>query len=139
MRAVCAAALLPLLGACDLPADPRGSLAAAERRGTLRVGGGDSADAADERALLARFARHRGLELAWRGGCANELLLDLESARLDVVAVGLRPDNPWQARVGFTRPWRSGRGTTLVFAVPPGENRLLLALDRFLHEAERAR
>ena len=140
-RALGAAALLALLTApaCGpWPRDPEGTLARASG-GTLRAGAaeappwitrsGDGA-AGPEAELVEAFARSIGARVEWRWGAAEDHLAALERYELDVVAAGLTADSPWQRRVGLTRPWRGAGRTGRVLAVPPGENRTLVAIER---------
>lgn len=123
--------MLVLVPACGIPHDPHGSLEQAESRGTLRVGIAAGERSRAERRLVEAFAKRRGLTVAWSEGAGPDLLARLERFELDVVACSLGPDDPWKKRVGLTRPWH-GEGGPVVLAAPPGENRLLVALDRFL-------
>jgi hypothetical protein len=59
-------------------------------------------------------------------------MTELEAYRLDLVAAGLTDDDPWSERTGFSKPWKiEPDGTRRVLATAPGENALLVALDRF--------
>lgn len=148
-----------LLAACGavLPRDPEASLARAEERGALLVGVAESppwvvrrgGEAAGVEADLVRgFAAGRGLRVEWRWGGVEEHLGALERFELDLVAGGLTSDSPWGKRVALTRRYVATRRpgerkpARHVLAVPPGENRLLGELERFLggeEDAVRAR
>jgi hypothetical protein len=69
-------------------------------------------------------------------GSESELIERLERHELDLVAAGLEETTPWVKRVGFTRPYlrwpEDGRAVGRVLAVPPGENRFLLEIERRL-------
>jgi polar amino acid transport system substrate-binding protein len=152
-----AAVLLAACAGVDLPRDPESTLSRAEERGRLRVGVAESppwvvrrgGEAAGLEADLVRgFAAGRGLEVEWVWGGAGEHLAALEKFELDAVAAGLTADSPWSKRVAFTRRYvetrRPGerKPARHVLAVPPGENRLLVALESYLggeEEAVRAR
>jgi hypothetical protein len=130
------------VASCDLPRDPNQALERARnatlvagvteappdlvRRGGVAVG--------PEAQLIEEFARTIGAAVEWRWGSSEEHLRAAERFELDVVAGGLRHDSPWLGRVGFTRPWSSGPDGDRVLAVPPGENALLVALDRSIED-----
>jgi hypothetical protein len=117
---------LALLAACDLPRDPRGTLAAAAERGTLVVGvaesppwvvrQGDQA-AGVEADLVRAFAAELGAEVEWVWGGLDGHLEALERFELDLVAGGLAAGSPWSKRVGFTRAYLEAEQ---VVGVPPG-------------------
>lgn len=116
---------LALLGACDLPRDPRGTLAAATD-GRLVVGVAESPpwvvrqgdEAAGVEADLVRaFAADLGAEVEWVWGGLDAHLEALERFELDLVAGGLVAGSPWSKRVGFTRAYLEAEQ---VVGVPPG-------------------
>jgi polar amino acid transport system substrate-binding protein len=148
-----AAAVLAACAGVDVPRDPERTLARAEERGRLRVGvaesppwvvrrGGEAIGV--EADLLRGFAAGRGLGVEWVWGGADEHLAALEKFELDALAAGLTADSPWSKRVAFTRRYvetlRPGgrKPSRHVLAVPPGENRLLVALESFLGGEEEA-
>lgn len=131
---------------CDLPRDPNDSLARARRSGLhvgavvsppwvlperphqTRPGGGIEVE------LIDAFARSLGADVTWSIGPEQLLAERLRSFELQLVVGGLHEDNPYLKHLGSSRPY--GEPLTSrprVIAVAPGENRLLLALDRFLH------
>jgi polar amino acid transport system substrate-binding protein len=131
--------VLPL-ASCELPKDPQHTLEQA-RGATLRVGAVDSppyllrtgkAAAGPEAELLRAFARSIDADIEWRWGALDEHMTALEAFELDVVAAGLTTASPWKKSVGFTRPWRVEGKRKRVLAVPPGENRILVALERII-------
>jgi len=150
------ALLLAAAGCHPFPKDPESSLEKARRRGALRVGvseappwvirDGDEARGV-EPALVRSFADSLGLAVEWRWGSVEEHAAALEELGLDVVAAGMTEGNPWTRKIGATRPYyeeRAVRGAggrrgarRHVLAVPPGENALLVRLERHL-EARRS-
>jgi polar amino acid transport system substrate-binding protein len=117
---------LALLTACDLPRDPRRTLASAAERGKLLVGVAESPpwvvrrgdEAAGVEADLVRaFAAELGAEVAWVWGGVDEHLGALERFELDLVAAGLEGGSPWSKKLGFTRPYLEAEQ---VVGVPPG-------------------
>ncbi len=137
--------------ACDgMPRDPERSLETA-RGGTLRVGvtdappwlerprpGGPGAEPSGPEAELVRaFAASIGARVAWVPGPLDDLMERLERFELDLVAAGLTEGTAWQGRVGLSTPWLEEEGRPpRVLAVPPGENALLVALDRHILRAD---
>lgn len=142
------ALLLPLasVAACDIPRDPRSTLERA-RGATLEVGAvaappyllrsGDGATG-PEADLIRAFARSINAEVAWHWAPLDEHMASLERFELHVVAAGLTTASPWKSAVGFTRPWRVEGRREHVLAVPPGENRTLVALEALI-QARRGR
>lgn len=137
-------ALTGLIAGCDaLPKDPEGTLSRA-RGGVLRVGVSeaapwvvDSAGAPAEPAgiepdAIRAFARSLDAEIQWHRGGADEVLRLLEHRELDIVAAGLTRASPWNGRVALTRPYARAGGDERVLATAPGENALLVALERHL-------
>lgn len=134
--------LVAATSACGpFPRDPEGTLEDVEGR-VMRVGAAESppdlvrsGDGATgpEAELVEAFARSLGdarVEWIWLG--PDEALHRLERFELHVVAAGLTRKTPWKAHVGLSRPWRGRGDTARVLAVPPGENRFLVALDRHI-------
>lgn len=129
------------LVACDrFPRDPGGTLEAA-RAGTLRVGvteappwivrSGDEAGG-PEAELVRSFAASIGARPEWVWGGADENLARLERRELALVAAGLTQSSPWNGRVALTRPHATAGKEKHVLAAPPGENALLVALERHI-------
>ena len=148
-RAVCAAALFALLpaGACsDYPGDPERTLERT-RGAVLVVGGTDSPPwlvrtgsgaAGPEAELIEELAATLDSRVEWRWGALEEQLEALERFELAMVAGGLTRATPWKARVALTRPWIRAGEADHVLAVPPGENAMLMAVDRFVEGRRRA-
>lgn len=137
-------AVLLLSGGCNLPQDPEATLERV-RGGTLRVGisenppwtglAGDSANGL-EAELLDRFANELSAHIEWTPDTEGDLLPALERGELDIVICGLHDGTPWRDRVGLTQPYLTIGNKKHVMAVAPGENRLLLELDRFLQMSD---
>jgi len=127
--------------ACDLvaslPRDPDHTLDRVHAEHVLRVGYVDappyaSAQGGVEMNLVAAFAQAHGADVSWRAGTEGELLRALEEGALDVVVAGLDAQSPWRDHVAFTRPWVRTGETKRALAARPGENELLVALERHL-------
>lgn len=123
-RAALAAALL-FVAACDIPQDPRNTLA--EVTGdTLYVGVTEAPPwvektATDPRGiepyLVREFARSIGAEIHWSWGPTEEIMEALSLHELDLVIGGFTRRTPWRKHVGLTRPYHS---TVVRVAGPPG-------------------
>jgi polar amino acid transport system substrate-binding protein len=108
------AALMPLaLAACRYPDDPDGTLDRVTG-GTLRVGVLEAAPLAAwqgetpagvEVDLAAGLAAELDARPAWFRRRDTALRRALEERELDLVLGGLLEDDPWSARLAFTRPW----------------------------------
>jgi polar amino acid transport system substrate-binding protein len=81
---------------------------------------------------VSSFAASMGVRVEWYHGGADELLHRLARRELDVVAAGLAEDSPWRHEVGLTRRYGEASGSGRVLAVAPGENAMLVALERHL-------
>jgi ABC-type nitrate/sulfonate/bicarbonate transport system substrate-binding protein len=82
--------------------------------------------------LVTAFAHSLGARVEWHNDSEAALFEKLEKFELDVVVGGLTADNPWAVKVGFTRPYVEADGKGHVVAVAPGENRLLVEIERAL-------
>lgn len=143
-----AAVLVLLLSGCDSwPADPRNSLAAAEQRGALRVGvvanppwvetNSPEAPAGLESELVSEFASQLGLDVEWHSDGVEQQVDALKNFELDLLIGGFSAANPWKAEVGqtfiyFSEHKQSGSLGDHVMLTAPGENALLMALERYL-------
>ena len=144
-RLLCLLASLSIAGGCVLPRDPNGTLNRVTG-GTLRVGisphppwtdwKGDASPTGIEIELIERFASELGAEVVWVRGSETPLLKSLEQYKIDLVAAGMTDDHLWKDRVGLSRPFAETAAGRHVLAAPPGENRFLLRLDRFLARQE---
>ena len=142
-RLLLALGLAATLVACsDYPRDPERTLQRIEG-GALYVGvsqdppfvhGGGTAVRGREAALVRELARTHDARMVWIHGGHDDLMRRLETFQLDLVIGGHDRDSPWRRRVASSRPYRiadgHGRVIERVAALPPGENRWLLAFDR---------
>lgn len=145
-----ALALLLVLSGCDRwPDDPRDSLAAAEQRGALRVGvvanppwvepNPPGAPGGMESELISEFADQLGLQVQWHHAGVEQQIEALKNFDLDLLIGGFSAAHPWQAEVGQTFPYfidnrqDGARGKHLILSAP-GENALLMELERFLFD-----
>lgn len=135
-----------LLACGELPRDPEDSLDRA-RGGTLHVGVSaaapwiietSAAPDGSEAEIVRSFGRTIDARVEWVWGGTEENLTRLERGELDVVAAGLTMRSPWSGRVALTRPHVVIRGSAgggeerHVLATAPGENALLVALERHI-------
>lgn len=140
MRALVPAVVLMLLSSCDLPRDPEETLQRV-RGGTMRVGltanppwttyEGEQPGGI-EATLVRQFAETLNANVEWTNGSEAQLMERLHQGHLDLVIGGLDDKSPWTTHAGFTRPYITFADKRHVMAVPHGENRWLLELDKFL-------
>jgi ABC-type amino acid transport substrate-binding protein len=149
LRSAAAALLLmPLMVSCGLPRDPEGT---SERIGSthaLRVGVSDNPPWASmsgaepqgiEPELVRRFAASIGAKPEWTRGSETTLVKSLKQHDLDLVIGGFEKRTQWSSTAGITQPFaRDSDGKQHVMLAAPGENRFILALDRFLTDRIRA-
>lgn len=141
-------ALLAFTSGCERwPADPQNSLTAAIDRGALRVGvlanppwvelGDPDVPAGMEVDLVTEYAEQLGVDVQWHTDGVEQQIEALTSYQLDLVIGGFSAAHPWQAEVGQTFTYfkepgvRGARGKHVVLTAP-GENALLMSLERFL-------
>jgi polar amino acid transport system substrate-binding protein len=137
---------LGVLVACDLPLprDPGHTSERIASERVLRVGvsehapwvvrspGGEPGGL--EVQLVLALAREQGARVQWHWGQLESLFVALSANELDLAIAGIDADTPWDDRVGLTEPWyEPSDDSQLVLALPPGENRWLGTVDRFLH------
>lgn len=144
--------LLLVVAGCqgNFPADARGSLDRATE-GELRVGIAENAPwtevapdgsvSGTEVELLNDYAETIDAEIRWIPGGENVLAAEMKEGNLDLVIGGLASDVPWTSEIALTRPYATAQGpdgkpVDIVMGVRPGENALLVDLERYL--AERA-
>jgi len=140
-HAVLALLALPLALGCHLPHDPEGTHLRV-RGGTMRVGitenepwtrlEPEEKPRGLEVELVQKFARQLEAEIEWVRDSESNLIERLHRGELDLVIGGLTQSTPWSDRVGLTQPYVELPDKKHVMAVPQGENRWLLELDRFL-------
>ncbi|EAQ80882.1 hypothetical protein DSM3645_12716 [Blastopirellula marina DSM 3645] len=125
---------------CEFPRDPHGT-ADRVRGHVLRVGMTQQAPWAVEQngersgfevELVQKLAAEQQAKIVWQAGNESELVKRLERGELDLAIGGFVRPTPWEGRVALTRSWGDAAGLEHVFLVPPGENRWLLLLDRWL-------
>jgi membrane-bound lytic murein transglycosylase MltF len=143
-----------LLAGCDqLPRDSAGALKRIQTGGEMRVGvaehepwvrwEGDRATGL-EAELIEQWAQTLGVRVIWRKDALTELVQALHRRELDVIAAGLEETTPHASEVALSQPYlevpdRRGKKTPRALAVIPGENALLLSLDRFLTQQDEAK
>lgn len=116
----------------------------------LRVGASVSSDRVQLQAgepigpepdLIHGFADSLGAQVRWRVDGEEELVTAMEHGEIDVMIGGLTARSPWADKIALTRPYASstdhGQTAEHVLAVPLGENAMLVALERYLDEADR--
>lgn len=127
------------LTACDMPLDPENTFDRASQN-VIRIGLTEQSPwiiikdkqySGTEVQLVEAFGQQLGARIDWHEGSESVLLEALERYELDMVIGGLKKSIPWKS-VGFTRPYYTKGDDEHVMAVPLGENRWLLELERFL-------
>ncbi|HYF19194.1 MAG TPA: transporter substrate-binding domain-containing protein [Ramlibacter sp.] len=135
------AALLPACG--DFPRDAEDTLKSIRAGRPLRVGwsvaapwvrAGAPEPGGLEPDLVRAFAATLGARIEWRQASQEQLVEAVQQHAIDLLVAGLEESLPWSGRVGTTQPYVEYAGRKRVIALPPSENALALALDRFLHE-----
>ena len=132
----------------SFPADSQGTLERATG-GELRVGvsenppftqvAPDGAVSGSEVELVTEYAETIDAEITWVPAGENVLAAEMKAGNLDVVIGGLPADAPWTSDIALTRPYTQttgpdGKTMKIVFGVTPGENALMIDLERFLAE-----
>jgi len=133
--------VLLMVAGCGIPHDPRGTLERA-KGGKLLVGATASAPWVSFRNdepegievdLVRGLAHELDATVHWRRGSETELLESVERGELPLVIGGLKASTPWSRQVALTQPYfETPNGYQHVMAVPQGENRWLLELERYL-------
>lgn len=141
------AAVLVLSGCqASFPADAQGTLERATG-GELRVGisenppwtqvAPDGTVGGSEVELVTGYAESIDAEIEWMPAGESALAAEMKAGTLDVVIGGFPKDAPWTSDIAFTRPYTTttgpdGKKVEIVLGVPPGENALLVDLERYL-------
>jgi len=137
-----------LLTACALPRDPDGTSARIASSHELRVGVTDSPPWVDAKSaepkgiepdLVRAFASQTGAKVAWSQGSETQLVKSLHDGELDLVIGGFDKKTQWGSTAGVSQPYaEDADGKKRVMLAVPGENRFILALDKFLTAHMRA-
>ena len=145
------------LGACGLPKDQDGATTRIDASHALRVGASSNPPwvivegaqvSGIEPALVQAFAGTLGARVQWVVNGETPLMQALEKRKLDLVVGGITTKSPWTKRLGTSLVYAKAgflpdgsprlvpgkQGHVILSA--PGENRLLLRLDRFLYAAK---
>jgi polar amino acid transport system substrate-binding protein len=126
MRRVAVLIAVLLLGGCQYPRDPEGTLDRV-RGGTLRVGVAPVEPwEAVERELVRQFARTLDARVEWVEGTESELMAALAGRQLDLVIAGLERSSVWMTEAALTRPYVT---TQSVIGAPNPESARRLSED----------
>jgi polar amino acid transport system substrate-binding protein len=133
--------LLSLAG-CGLPRDSAGTLDRLQggeiRAGITanppwtRIADPDAGPSGVEVRLLNEFARLQGAQVRWHEDSEQDLFKALEEGELDIAIGGLTDKSGYADRAGLSQPYATIGKDNHVWAIRPGENALLLEVDRFL-------
>ena len=88
--------------------------------------------------LIQALADKLGAKVRWREGNLFELMHLLEEREIPVVAAQIRIDSPYASIVGLSRPYGTVDNVQRCIAIAPGQNRLLLTLDKILANSEKS-
>lgn len=137
----CMVLLFFMTTACShFPRDPEQTMARVNQ-GILRVGAthhppfvviDDHGPSGPEAELVSEFAAEQHAQIRWTISSEADLFEKLKQYELDLVVGGITTRSPYKSHAGFTQPYARHQNKKYVLAVPPGENALLLALDRFI-------
>ena len=126
MRLLASVIAVLLLGGCQYPRDPEGTLDRV-RGGTLRVGVAEVEPwTTVERQLVREFADSISAEVEWVEGTESELIEALAGRQLDVVIGGFTRRSVWMNEAALTRPYLT---TQTVIAAPDAESAARLSED----------
>ncbi len=126
MRLLASVIAVLLLGGCQYPRDPEGTLDRV-RGGTLRVGVAEVEPwTTVERQLVREFADSVSAEVEWVEGTESELIEALAGRQLDVVIGGFTRRSVWMNEAALTRPYLT---TQTVIAAPDAESAARLSED----------
>ena len=141
---VAAAAVCALGAGCDevaYPQDPGHTYEDVVARGVVHAGiaedppwtrieGGRAVGV--EPALVEGLAADLGVRVEWQQMTQHELIEALDTGQIDIAAGGFVQTSPWRKHAGFTRPYVRWDRQKHVLAVPRGENRWLMQIERYL-------
>ncbi len=132
-------------GCADLPRDQSGWTARIQRKGVLVVGfsrplQNDEAVFQREKQVLQKLAKRLGARLELREGNAHTLLDELQKREIAVVMAQIPSESPFAEKLGFSQPFYKRESDDIEYsiAVAPGENRLLLMLDKIIADDQTA-
>lgn len=134
------------LSACDnFPQDARDTFNQINKNQVMRIGvveykpwawrAGEDKAGGIEAIIISDFAQKMGAIPQWHFLPESEAIDLLKKYELDIVIGGLTESSPYKKNVALTRPYlETGqkKENRHVIAVPKGENRLLVALEKFL-------
>src|SRR3954471_22603681 len=136
-----------LTASCGLPRDPEKTSERIASTHELRVGVSANPPWTDDSGavpqgiepdLARRFAATVGAHVAWTGGSETTLVEALKHHELDLVIGGFDKKTQWSSTAGISQPFtRDADGKRHVMLAAAGENRFILALDRFLTAEKR--
>lgn len=90
-----------------------------------------------EAELVEGFAAEMGATVQWEEAPEAVLAEKLKKQQLDIAIGGFTTESHYKKELGFTRPYMQ-TDKKYVFAVAPGENALLLRLEKFLQQKKQS-
>lgn len=124
-----------LVGGCDLPKDPEGTLQHV-RGAVLHVGvtGADGLTDREEQKAIERLAADLGAKIEYQSGELHRLADQLEHGEIEIIADQIPSDTPFSKHLGLSSPVSEivigNKRKKTVFAVRKGENGFLMAVER---------
>ena len=81
-----------------------------------------------EAELIKKIAQEMKANIKWQEGSSDKLFASLRNYKIHLLVGGLTQDNPWKQEVAFTKAYDN----KYVLALPPGENRWLVAIEKII-------
>ena len=94
-----------------------------------------------EAELIRGFADSINADVEWKVASESVLAGWMEDGEIDVMVGGLTSASPWSTHMALTRPYttvtsQDGNEEKMVMGVRMGENKLMVALERYLAHEE---
>lgn len=118
--------LIALSGCDKYPRDPNESLKKISN--SQMVVGITTHHHAEAERIASAFAKSLNADIRWVKGSEGNLFHKLKDNEIHLLLSDLSSDTPWKDEVALTGDKK------LIFALPPGENALLMRFETFLFE-----
>lgn len=141
MKLIFLICIISLFYSCGLPEDPQNTFKKIKERKALTAGISENPPfvfiqdsiGGREIEIIKSLAEDLGVEINWVIKTENELFKQLEEIKIDIAACGLTKDTPWKNKIGLTIPYHKDKNNReYVMAVPPGENKWLMFVEKHL-------
>lgn len=122
--------LLAIISCDNYPKDPRESLRTITN-GNFIVG--FTHDPPGEGVEITKaFARSVNATIKWEKGSQEVLFRKLKENKIHFLLSEISKETPWKEEVALTREIKTNNDKGMIFALPPGENALLMKFEKFL-------